>query len=112
MGSTTVFVCDENPTNPTSSDFGTLPRNVRAADCAAASREGSTSVADIDPDSSVTRTTDAFSTGTATDRSGLASAIAHAAAAAASSAGGRRRRSRGWPPAIRANTAVAGKRTA
>ena len=62
-------------------------------------RDGSTSVADIEPDSSVTSTTDAFSTGTATVACGLASATASTAAAPASSAGGRMRRSRGWPPA-------------
>ena len=83
-----------------------------AAERAASSRDGSTSVADIEPDSSVTSTTDAFSTGTATVACGLATATASVAAAAASSAGGRMRRRRGWRPAAAANTDAAGNRTA
>jgi hypothetical protein len=110
VGSTTAFVCEENPTKPTSSFLGALSRNDWAADCAAARRDGSTSVADIEPDSSVTSITEAFSTGTATVACGLAIATASTAAEPASSAGGRMRRMRGWP--TRASTAAAGKRIA
>jgi hypothetical protein len=104
------LVCEEKPTKPTSSLSGTRSRKLSAAERAASSRDGSTSVADIEPDSSVTSTTDAFSTGTCMVACGRALATARLAAAAASRAAGSTRRSRGWR--IEANVAAAGKRTA
>ena len=108
VGSTTVFVCEEKPTKPTSSLPGTRSRNLCAADCAAARRDGWTSVADIEPDSSVTSTTEARSTAAAWVACGLANPQASATAAAASSAAGSARRSGGRRPTARAKTAAAG----
>ncbi len=97
---------------PTRVALGSLSRKVSAAACAADSRSGSRSVAAIEPEWSVTRTTDAPSTGTATVRCGLASASASAAIAASASTVGTWRRQGETAPAARASVAAAGKRIA
>ena len=76
VGSSCCSTALEYPTKPTSSSSGTSSRNDFAAPRAASSREGLTSSASIDPDRSVTNTTDAFSTGTSTSICGRANAIA------------------------------------
>jgi hypothetical protein len=78
---------------------------------AAARREGPTSVAFIEPDVSVTSTTEARSFGTATVASGRASASARAASARHSNAAGSARRTRPVRGSTAPSVAVAGKRT-
>jgi hypothetical protein len=68
---------------------------LRAAFCAAVRRSGSTSVAFIDPETSVTIITVAARCGAATVRSGRARATTSAASASASNSGGRWRRQPG-----------------
>ena len=82
-----------------------------AARRAASRRVGLTSVADIDRETSVTSTTDARSTGTATVFWGLASEIASAAIASDRRANGRCLRHAGSRWATAASVASAVKRT-
>jgi hypothetical protein len=82
-----------------------------AAVCAAASLDGDTSVAFIEPDVSVTSITDARSTGTAIVASGRASAVTRPASARHSNAGGMSLRARPVFPTTAASVAAAGKRT-
>ncbi len=89
---------------------GTRSRKRVAADWAAASRVGVTSVAFIEPDVSVTSITEAFSIGTATVASGRASASTRPASERHSSAGGIARRARPVRPTTAASVAAAGKR--
>jgi hypothetical protein len=70
-----------NATAPTFTRAGTRSRKRSAALVTAAHRLGATSVARIDPERSVARTTVACSAGTAIVASGRASAIASAASA-------------------------------
>jgi hypothetical protein len=74
-------------------------------------REGSTSVAFIEPEVSVTSITDARSLGTAIVASGRASATARPARAKQSRAVGRIRRRRLPPARTAATVGAAGKRT-
>ena len=85
---------------------------MRAARWAADRRSGSTSVADIEREWSVTSMIDARSTGTATVFCGLASASTSAASAASASAAGRWRRQAGTAPAASFSAGTAVKRTA
>ena len=111
VGSTTALVCEENATKPTSSLSGTRSRNVCAAERAASSRDGSTSFADIEPDSSVTSITEAFSTGTAAVASGFANATASMRRRGREQRGGQDPPQRAAGGTL-ASVAAAGKRTA
>ena len=72
-----------NTTPPTLTRLGTLSRNASPATRAALSRDGATSVAVIEPDTSVTSMIEARSSGTATVISGLAAATTSTASAIA-----------------------------
>ena len=63
-----------NATSPTRTLEGTLSRNFSTAACAAPSREGLTSVARIEPETSMTSTTAALSEGTSVFSCGRARA--------------------------------------
>jgi hypothetical protein len=108
LGACTASGVSEKATAPTRTWLGSWLRNVRAARWAADRRSGSTSVADIEREWSVTSMIDARSTGTATVFCGLASASTSAASAASASAAGRWRRQAGTVPAatFSAGTAV------
>jgi hypothetical protein len=95
VGDWRTRACWLNATTPTLIRPGTLLTKRRAARLAATSRLGSTSVAVIEPDTSVASTIDARSTGTATVRCGLAAARTRRASARASAAIGAWRRQRG-----------------
>jgi hypothetical protein len=82
----------EKDTSPTRKRSGRRSRNDDAADFAASSRVGGTSVAVIDAELSIVRTTVALSRGTATTVCGLAIATMRAASAASASSAGRWRR--------------------
>ena len=101
-----------NATAPTRSSSGASSRKRSAAERAASSRSGATSVAVIEREVSVTSTTEACSTGTATVVSGRASAITRPATESASRALGTWRRQRAAAGAARAATEAPGKRMA
>ena len=102
----------EKATAPTRTWEGSWLRKVRAARCAADRRSGSTSVADIEREWSVTSMIEARSTGTATVFSGLARASTRAASAARASAAGTWRRQAGTAAAASLSAGTAVKRTA
>ena len=81
VGASSTAVRPLKVTAPTFTRRGTRSRKRAAADFIAASREGATSVARIEPERSIASTTVACSVGTATVASGRASAIASAASA-------------------------------
>src|SRR3954470_18284307 len=77
-----------NAMTPTFTCFGTVERNWKPARLAADRRFGWTSVAVIEPETSVARMIDARSTGTATVRCGRAAATIRAAIATATTRNG------------------------
>ena len=93
VGSSSTCTELENDTSPTRKRSGSWSRNDEAADFAASRRVGATSVAVIEAELSIVRTTVASSRGTATTAWGLAIAtISAARAASANTAGMWRRR--------------------
>ena len=88
VGATAMRASLENTTRPTRNASGSWSTKSDAAFCAAANRDGSTSVACIDPETSSVRTIVACSRGTATIIDGRARAMTRAAIAATYSTGG------------------------
>ena len=112
VGGCSTCAVSLNETAPTRSASGASSRKLFAAWRAADSRSGATSVAVIERDVSVTSTTEACSTGTATVVSGRASASTSPATDSASRADGTWRRQRASAGTARAATGAPGKRTA
>ena len=95
VGAARCSAKSENVTSPSRNVSGSLSASWLAARTAAVIRFGSTSVAFIEPETSVTIITVAARCGAATVRCGRASATTIAASASSSSSGGRCRRQPG-----------------
>jgi hypothetical protein len=104
VGETTTAGSSEKDTTPTLSDSGARSRNDCIARLAAASRDGLTSVARIEPEVSTTRTTLARSFGALTVTVGRAKATQRTASDASMSAARAWRRQAHRPPATPAST--------
>jgi hypothetical protein len=98
VGGVRTSAAVENRTTPILTFSGTSSTKVRAAAWAASKRFGATSVAIIDSEVSMVRTTEASSVGTSTVRCGRAAPTSRAESASSISAGGTWRRHAGVRP--------------
>ena len=98
-------------TRPTRTPFGTFLRKVRAASCAAARRDGATSVASIDSEVSMASTTTPRLSAVCCATAGLASESESATSPSSSPTAGRCRRQRGRLGATESSRSMVVKRT-
>ncbi len=112
VGGRTAAAEPAKATIPTSSSGGASSRKLRAASRAASMRDGATSAASMESDTSMARITVAWSRGTSTATAGLATASTRASTPTRSTAAGRWRRHPGVSGATLSSSARLVNRTA